>query len=170
MYDAHVHVGYYSRLGSEVPFYYSPRRVAGVLRRCGVEDFIVSSTCVQVACIPLADVLREAREVKRVAGGRAHQFFWLTGRFYDEERALKVFDTGLYEGLKLHELETADVARRVWQEWLMSFLMYDLISHIVSPWTKWRRWLPIARMSGRTRRTWRLANSRSCAIMTGTGG
>ena len=112
MYDAHVHVGYYSRLGSVVPFYYSPRRVAGVLRRCGVEDFIVSSTCVQVACIPLADVLREAREVKRVTGGRAHQFFWLTGRFYDEERALKVFDTGLYEGLKLHELETAWMGSR----------------------------------------------------------
>lgn len=85
IYDAHVHVGYYSRLGSREPFYYSPRRVAGVLRRCGVEDFIVSSTCAQVTCIPLADVLREAREMKRVAGGRAHQFFWLAGRFYDEE-------------------------------------------------------------------------------------
>lgn len=106
MYDAHVHVGYYSRLGSREPFYYSPRRVAGVLRRCGVEDFIVSSTCAQVTCIPLADVLREAREMKRVAGAHAHQFFWLAGRFYDENRNLKVLDTGLYEGLKLHELET----------------------------------------------------------------
>lgn len=106
MYDAHVHVGYYSRLGSREPFYYSPRRIAGVLRRCGVEDFIVSSTCSQVTCIPLADILREAREMKRVAGTRAHQFFWLAGRFYDDDRNLKVLDTGLYEGLKLHELET----------------------------------------------------------------
>ena len=106
MYDAHVHVGYYSRLGSREPFYYSPRRVAGLLHRCGVEGFIVSSTCAQVTCIPLADVLREAREMKRVAGAHAHQFFWLAGRFYDDDRNLKVLDTGLFEGLKLHELET----------------------------------------------------------------
>ncbi len=106
MYDAHVHVGYYSRIGREEPFYYSPRRVVGVLRRCGVEDFIVSSTCAQVECFPLADILREAREMRRVADACAHQFFWLTGRFYDVDRELKVLDTGLYEGLKLHELET----------------------------------------------------------------
>ncbi len=106
MYDAHVHVGYYSRIGREEPFYYSPRRVVGVLRRCGVEDFIVSSTCAQVRCIPLADILREAREMRRVAGACAHQFFWLTGQFYDVDRELKVLDAGLYEGLKLHELET----------------------------------------------------------------
>lgn len=104
--DAHVHMGYYSRKGCREPFYYSPRRVAGVLHRCGVEDFIVSSTCAQVTCIPLADILREAREMKRVAGGQAHQFFWLAGRFYDDDRNLKVLDMGLFEGLKLHELET----------------------------------------------------------------
>jgi len=88
IYDAHVHVGYYSRLGSRAPFYYSPRRVAGVLHRCGVEDFIVSSTCAQVTSISLADIMREAREMKRVAGGRAHQFFWLAGRFYVDDRNL----------------------------------------------------------------------------------
>ena len=106
MCDAHVHVGYYSRLGYEEPFYYSPRRVVGELRRSGIEDFIVSSTCAQVECISLTDILREAREIKRVAGTCAHQFFWLAGRFYNDDRELKVLDTGLYEGLKLHELET----------------------------------------------------------------
>jgi predicted TIM-barrel fold metal-dependent hydrolase len=59
-----------------------------------------------VESIPLADILREAREMRRVAGACAHQFFWLSGRFYDADRELKVLDTGLYEGLKLHELET----------------------------------------------------------------
>ena len=112
MCDAHVHVGYYTRLGYEEPFYYSPRRVMGLMRRCGIEDFIVSSTCVQVACIPLTDILREAREMKRVAGANVHQFFWLAGRFYDADQELKVFDTGLYEGLKLHELETPWMGRR----------------------------------------------------------
>ena len=112
MFDAHVHVGYYTRFGCETPFYYSPRRVVGTLTRCGVNEFIVSSTCAQVAEIPLADILREAREMKRVAGARAHQFFWLAGRFYDADRDLKVFDTGLYEGIKLHELETPWNGRR----------------------------------------------------------
>ncbi len=112
MCDAHVHVGYYSRLGYEEPFYYSPRRVAGLMRRCGVEEYIVSSTCAQVDCISLADILREAREMKRVAGGHVHQFLWLAGRFYDADRELKVLDTGIYEGLKLHELETPWIGRR----------------------------------------------------------
>lgn len=106
MYDAHVHMGYYSRLGCEEPFYYSPRRVVGLLSRCGIGEFIVSSTCAQVACIPFADILREAREMRRIAGSRAHQFFWLSGRFYDADPNLKALDTGIYEGLKLHELET----------------------------------------------------------------
>lgn len=43
--DAHIHVGYYARMGHDKPFYYSPRRVVGVLNRCGVDEFIVSSTC-----------------------------------------------------------------------------------------------------------------------------
>jgi len=46
--DAHVHMGYYERRGSSEPWYYSPRRVLGVLDRCGVDEFIVSSTCAQV--------------------------------------------------------------------------------------------------------------------------
>ena len=75
--DAHVHVGYYSRKGREEPFYYSPRRVVGVLNRCGVDEFIVSSTCAQVEGIGIADILREAMEVKRLEGRRAYVFFRL---------------------------------------------------------------------------------------------
>ena len=77
--DAHVHVGYFSRKGYDEPFYYSPRRVVGVLNRCGVDEFIVSSTCAQVEGIGIADIVREASEVKRIAGRRAHIFFWLSG-------------------------------------------------------------------------------------------
>ena len=76
--DSHVHVGYYSRKGWREPFYYSPRRVFGVLDRCGVDEFIVSSTCAQIAEIGINDIVREAREMKRLAGARAHVFFWLS--------------------------------------------------------------------------------------------
>ena len=110
--DAHVHVGYYSREGREEPFYYSPRRVAGVLNRCGVDEFIVSSTCAQVAGIGTADIVREAREMKRIAGDRAHVFFWLSGRRYDEDKAMAWFESGLFEGIKLHEGETAWMRQR----------------------------------------------------------
>lgn len=107
MSDAHVHMGYFDRYGHEEPFYYSPRRVAGLLGRCKAGEFIVSSTCAQVECIPLEDIFREAREMRRVAGAQAHQFFWLSGHLYDEDRELTFLDTGLYEGVKFHEGETA---------------------------------------------------------------
>ena len=110
--DAHVHVGYYDRFGCDEPFYWSPRKVAGVLARCGVGDFIVSSTNAQVAGISRADILREAREMRFRAGARAHQFYWLSGRLYDEDPALSFLDTGLFEGLKFHELETPWMQRR----------------------------------------------------------
>lgn len=110
--DAHVHVGWFSRLGRETPFYYSPRRVAGVLARCGVERFIVSSTCAQVEGIGIADIVREAREMRRIAGGRAHVFFWLSGRLYDEDRAMRWMDSGLFDGIKLHGGETPWLLRR----------------------------------------------------------
>ena len=106
MFDAHVHVGYYSRKGYREPFYYSPRRVIGVLNRCGVEEFIISSTCAQVAEIGIRDILREAREVRRIAGIRAHQYFWLSGHLYDEDPEMRWMDSGLYEGIKFHEGET----------------------------------------------------------------
>ena len=106
MIDAHVHVGYYSRRGREEPFYYSPRRVVGVLNRCGVDEFVVSSTCAQVEGIGIVDIVREAREVKRLAGRRAHVFFWLSGRLYDEDPKMRWLDTWLFDGIKLHEGET----------------------------------------------------------------
>ena len=121
--DAHVHMGYYSRKGFREPFYYSPRRVLGVLDRCGVDEFIVSSTCAQVASISICDLNREAREMKRLAGARAHVFLWVSGRMMDEDRQLKVLDEPwrrlrgdgsafLYEGIKLHEMETPWVKER----------------------------------------------------------
>ena len=110
--DAHVHVGYYSRKGRNEPFYYSPRRVIGVLDRCGVNEFIASSTCSQVEGIGIREIVREAKETKRLAGDRAHIFFWLSGRLYDEDPAMKWVETGLFEGIKLHEVETPWMRKR----------------------------------------------------------
>ena len=104
--DAHVHIGYYPRKGYDRPFYYSPRWIVGVLDRCGVGEFVVSSTCAQIDEICIADIVREAREMRRVAGRRAHVFFWLSGHLYDENSAMKWIETGLFEGFKLHEGET----------------------------------------------------------------
>lgn len=112
MFDAHVHMGYYTRQGFDEPWYYSPRRVAGVLNRCSVDEFIVSSTCVQVGSISIWDLNREAREMKRIAGGRAHLFLWVTGRLLENDPQLTVLDEGLYEGVKLHEMETPWVRDR----------------------------------------------------------
>ena len=110
--DAHVHMGYYSRKGCREPFYYSPRRILGVLNRCGIEEFIVSSTSAQMEEIGVDALMREAREMKRLAGKRAHVFFWLTGRLYDEDPAMTWLGTGLFEGIKLHEGETSWMKRR----------------------------------------------------------
>lgn len=106
MCDAHVHVGYYSRKGFRSPFYYSPLRVIGVLNRCGVDEFIVSSTCAQIKGIGVDEIVREAEEVKRLAGDRAHVFFWLSGRLYDKDRTMSWMESGLFEGVKFHEGET----------------------------------------------------------------
>lgn len=106
IFDCHVHMGYYARAGHDEPFYYSPRRIVGVLNRCGVDEFIVSSTCAQVEGIRIKDIVHEAREMKRLVGGRAHIFFWLSGRLYDEDPTMAWFQTGLFEGIKLHECET----------------------------------------------------------------
>ena len=57
-------------------------------------------------------LIREAREMKRLAGERAHVFFWLTGRLYDEDPAMTWFDTGLFEGIKLHGGETPWMKQR----------------------------------------------------------
>ena len=73
--DAHIHVGYFNCRKSGGVEYYSPRRVIGVLNRCGVDEFVVSSTSVQAAGIAARGLLDEAREVKRIAGSRARQYF-----------------------------------------------------------------------------------------------
>jgi len=106
IFDAHVHVGYYSRLECSEPWYYSPQRVLGVLDRCRVNEFAVSSTCAQVASIRIRDLSRETREMKRRSGGRAHVFLWVSAHVLAQDPGLKVLDCGLYEGIKLHELET----------------------------------------------------------------
>ena len=104
--DAHIHMGYYSRKGQDTPFYYSPRRIVGIVNRCGVDEFVVSSTCSQVSEIGIDDIVREAREMIRLEGQRAHVFFWLSGHLYDEDRTMVWLQSGLFEGIKLHEGET----------------------------------------------------------------
>ena len=100
-------MGYYLRAGYTEPFYYSPRRIVGLMDRCGVDEFIVSSTCAQVEEISIADMIREAEEMKRLAGARAHVFCWISGRMFDEDPQLSFLDCGYYAGIKLHEAETA---------------------------------------------------------------
>ncbi len=110
--DAHVHMGYYARTGYNSPYYYSPRRVLGVLNRCGVSEFIVSSTCSQIDSISIDEIMREAVEMKRIAGNRAHIFFWLSWHLYQEDKRMSWLDSGLFEGVKFHELETQWVTRK----------------------------------------------------------
>ena len=103
--DAHVHVGYFNCCKCGGVAYYSPRRIVGVLNRCCVDEFVFSSTTAQVEGIHVADVIREAKEVKRLAGKRAHPFLWLSWQFYCEDPGLYVLEEGLFEGVKLHETE-----------------------------------------------------------------
>ena len=102
--DAHVHVGYVNCRKSGKVAYYSPRRVVGVLDRCGVDEFVVSSTSAQ-ASPTIKDLLKEVEEIKRVAGGRAHVFDWVTWHLFRQDRKLVSCIDGLYEGIKLHEQE-----------------------------------------------------------------
>lgn len=110
--DAHVHVGYYPRIDYNEITYHSPCRVVGVLNRCGVSEFIVSSTCAQITGIGIDDILREAQEIKRLCGIRAHIFFWLSGHLYDLDRRLKWLESGLIEGVKFHNDETPWIMNR----------------------------------------------------------
>ena len=105
MCDAHVHMGYYRRIDYDGLYYYSPKKVAGVLRRTGVDQFIVSSTTAQFDA-SYDDLLREAEEMKRVAGERAHIFFWLTEPLLRCNPNLEFLETGLFEGVKFHEMVT----------------------------------------------------------------
>lgn len=110
--DAHVHVGYFDRKGFDAPFYYSPRRICTVMKKCGVEEFVYSSTSMQTHGVVFADVHREMREVKKLFGAGAHPFLWVTGAYLKEDPTLSALDMGFYEGVKLHGLET---------DWLNSF-------------------------------------------------
>jgi predicted TIM-barrel fold metal-dependent hydrolase len=114
--DAHVHVGYFLRAGFREPFYYSPRRIVGILKRCGISEFIFSSTdC--FADVSLEDIFREAREVIRLFGAGAHPFFWVSQHAIEKDPDLG-FLPPWYEGLKLHGgefpwLERPEELRRV---------------------------------------------------------
>lgn len=101
MFDAHVHMGYFPRWGRVDPYYYSPRRIFGALSRAGVDEFIVSSTNA-VWDIEGASMHAEAREMKRLAGCRAHVFFWVGMRYLERDPDLSRLPDGLYEGFKLH--------------------------------------------------------------------
>ena len=102
--DAHVHVGYFPRKGREEPFYYSPRRVLGILDRAGVMEFIFSST--NAVWDFNGDAMhREAREILRLAGKRAHAFFWVTDEYLKHDPDLSGLPD-FYEGFKLHGGET----------------------------------------------------------------
>jgi len=102
--DAHVHVGYFPRKGREEPFYYSPRRILGILDRAGVDEFIFSSTNA-VWDFTGEAMHREAREMRRLAGKRAHAFFWVTDEYLKHDPDLSDLPV-FYEGLKLHGGET----------------------------------------------------------------
>ena len=114
--DAHIHVGRYYRLTNpetfdRSDFYYEPRVIAETLKRCGVDEFIFSSISCQ-RHVSIADVEREARETQAAFGSGAHPFYWVTGPFYDDDPDFKILDNGLFEGVKIHELETPWVKER----------------------------------------------------------
>ena len=114
--DAHIHVGRYYRMTDAAifdrsDFYYEPKVVADVLKRCGVDEFIFSSISCQ-RHVTIDDVEREAHEAQAAFGPGAHPFYWVTGPFYDDDPDFKILDKGLFEGVKIHELETPWVKKR----------------------------------------------------------
>lgn len=108
--DAHIHMGYWPKKGEWL--YCSPRRIANVMKRCGVDEWIVTSTTAQVESVASVDLLREMKELKRISGRRTHCFYWLTGRLYDSDRDLSFLSGDIFEGVKFHEEETAWVRER----------------------------------------------------------
>ena len=103
--DAHIHVGYYNRYGQDGPFYYSPRRVCSVLKKCGVGEFIYSSTSMQTVGVKFDDVHKEMLEVRRLFGNGAHPFLWVSRGYRRVDPAASLSHLGFYEGIKLHGLE-----------------------------------------------------------------
>jgi len=103
--DAHVHVGYFNRLNHKEPFYYSPRRISSILKRCGVNAFIFSSTSACYGCTEFAQLHAEAAELKRCFGKGAYAFCRLTEALYEQDRDLTFLDNNIYCGIKLHGLD-----------------------------------------------------------------
>ena len=76
-------------------FYYEPKVVADVLKRCGVDEFIFSPMALQDV-VPIEEVIREALETQESFGSGAHPFYWVTGPFYDADPDFKILDDGLF--------------------------------------------------------------------------
>ncbi|MBQ7251652.1 MAG: amidohydrolase family protein [Kiritimatiellae bacterium] len=76
-----------------------------------MDEFVFSSLDAQMG-VPFEVVERDAVETREAFGAGAHAFLWLTGRFYDVDPGLKALDGGIWEGVKLHERETAWVRAR----------------------------------------------------------
>ena len=107
--DAHVHVG---KIGDDrTRRAFPPEEIASILKSHGVSEFIFSSMNAQRG-LPFEVVERDAVETKAAFGEGAHAFLWLTGQFYDADQKLSALDSGLWDGVKLHELETPWVKER----------------------------------------------------------
>ena len=107
--DAHVHVGDIGDARSVREF--KPAEIAAILKRHGVSEFIFSSMNAQRG-LPFEAIRRDAIETKEAFGAGAHAFYWLAGRFYDADPAITTLDSGIWEGVKLHEKETPWVTTR----------------------------------------------------------
>lgn len=120
--DAHVHVGYFTRKGYKEPFYYTPKRIALILKRCGVSDFIFSSSSAHYGVTDIDAIHNEARETKKEFGKAAHAFCWLSGHMFETDPKLTFLDFGIYTGVKLHELETPWSTRPKDLDYILSIL------------------------------------------------
>ena len=120
--DAHVHVGYFQRKGHDRPFYYTPKRVSSILKRCGVEEFIFSSSSSHFGVTDIESLHNEAAETKKEFGRGAHAFCWLSGPMFEADRGLTFLDRGIYDGVKLHELETRWSTRPKDLDYILSVL------------------------------------------------
>ena len=115
--DVHVHVGWYYRYSAGVgernrePHYYAPQFVSDILKSAGIDEFIFSSISCQRQ-LSYAAVEKEALYVVEAFGKGAHPFYWVTGAFFDADPDFKVLDSGIWEGVKIHELETPWVKTR----------------------------------------------------------
>ena len=114
--DAHIHIGWYYRCEfcpdtcNRVEYYYASKDIASVMKSAGVSQFIFSSISCQKR-VPTSVVEDEAFEMVSAFGSGAHPFFWVTKEYYDKDPNLKVLNSGIWEGVKIHELETPWVRR-----------------------------------------------------------